>query len=78
MVGSFPELEDQMVTWTPAQGGSPDRVDALVWAVTALAGTGAGVVFLSAWKAHAEKNEIDVPSVAREWRATVTDMKARR
>ena len=32
-VGSFPELEDQMCTWTPGQK-SPDRLDALVWVLT--------------------------------------------
>jgi len=35
--GVFPELEDQMVTWTPESTGSPDRLDALVWAATELA-----------------------------------------
>lgn len=35
-VGSFSVLEDQMCTWIPGQGRSPDRVDALVWAVTEL------------------------------------------
>ena len=35
-VGSFDELEDQMTTWDPASGDSPDRVDALVWALTEL------------------------------------------
>jgi phage terminase large subunit-like protein len=40
-VGSFPDLEDQMVVFTPEQAidraeGSPDRVDALVWALTNL------------------------------------------
>lgn len=36
-VGFFPDLEDQMCSWTP-QGNakSPDRLDALVWAVTEL------------------------------------------
>lgn len=34
-VGSFPELEDQMCTWTPGED-SPDRMDALVWALTEL------------------------------------------
>lgn len=36
-VGGFPDLEDQMCGWTP-QGNekSPDRLDALVWAITAL------------------------------------------
>ncbi len=32
----FPELEDQLVTWTPESGSSPDRLDALVWALTEL------------------------------------------
>lgn len=40
-VGRFDDLEDQMVAFTPdfdrkAQGYSPDRVDALVWALTDL------------------------------------------
>ncbi len=35
--GGFPELEDQMCNWVPGAGqNSPDRVDALVWAVTEL------------------------------------------
>lgn len=29
--GSFPELEDQMSTWYPEIGWSPDRVDSAVW-----------------------------------------------
>ena len=33
---TFPELEDQMVTWTPDATKSPDRMDALVWALTEL------------------------------------------
>lgn len=36
-VGSFPELEDQMCSFVQGRGGgSPDRMDALVWAVTDL------------------------------------------
>lgn len=35
-VGAMPKLEDQMATWTPQDGTSPDRLDALVWAVTEL------------------------------------------
>ena len=35
-VGGFNELEDQMVSWTPDSGSSPDRMDALVWAITEL------------------------------------------
>jgi phage terminase large subunit-like protein len=40
-VGAFPQLEDQMTAFTidfdrKTAGYSPDRVDALVWAVTEL------------------------------------------
>tara|TARA_R110000787_G_scaffold100231_3_gene205128 strand:- start:6801 stop:8111 length:1311 start_codon:yes stop_codon:yes gene_type:complete len=34
-VGAFPQLEDQMCSWT-VDSQSPDRLDALVWAVTEL------------------------------------------
>ena len=34
-VGSFPRLEDQMCSWLPGED-SPDRLDALVWAVSSL------------------------------------------
>jgi phage terminase large subunit-like protein len=36
LVGSWPELEDQMCTFTPGSSGSPDRLDAMVWALTDL------------------------------------------
>jgi len=36
-VGVFPQLEDQMTDWDPTQTTSPDRLDAMVWAVTELA-----------------------------------------
>lgn len=35
--GKFAKLENQMTTWTPQAGYSPDRMDALVWGVTHLA-----------------------------------------
>jgi len=35
-VGTFDELEDQMVNWTPEDDESPDRMDALVWGLAAL------------------------------------------
>jgi len=35
-VGAFPQLEDQLTTWTPLDPESPDRLDALVWALTEL------------------------------------------
>lgn len=35
-VGNFFALEDQMCSWIPGEGSSPDRVDALVWCCTEL------------------------------------------
>jgi phage terminase large subunit-like protein len=32
----FAILEDQLTSWTPDSGESPDRLDALVWGITAL------------------------------------------
>jgi hypothetical protein len=29
----FIELEEQMCNWTPDSGSSPDRMDAMVWAM---------------------------------------------
>lgn len=40
-VGYLPQLESQMTTWAPKEDDSPDRVDALVWAITELMGGGA-------------------------------------
>jgi phage terminase large subunit-like protein len=34
-VGIFPELEEQLTTWVPGEP-SPDRMDALVWAMSRL------------------------------------------
>ncbi len=40
-VGNFPELEDQLCEWCPMESGpSPDRLDALVWALTDLSALG--------------------------------------
>lgn len=33
-IGAFPELEDEMTTWTKDSKESPNRLDALVWALT--------------------------------------------
>lgn len=35
-VGHLRDLEDQMCSWTPEDSKSPDRLDAVVWALTAL------------------------------------------
>ena len=35
-VGDFPALEDELTMWTQERGWSPNRLDALVWALTEL------------------------------------------
>jgi phage terminase large subunit-like protein len=40
IVGMLPDLEDQLCSWVPGEGESPDRLDAMVWAVTELTGGG--------------------------------------
>lgn len=46
-VGAMPKLEDQMVSWAPGEdAGSPDRVDALVWALTELMLTGTSFFYV--------------------------------
>jgi phage terminase large subunit-like protein len=37
-VGYYAELEDQQCDWVPGEWESPDRIDALVWAITELMG----------------------------------------
>jgi phage terminase large subunit-like protein len=43
-VGAFADLEDELCTWQPGDPGSPDRLDALVWAMTELGEGGSGDV----------------------------------
>lgn len=38
--GAFPELEDQLCEWVPGAEKSPDRLDALVWAISFLINVG--------------------------------------
>ena len=46
-VGAFPKLEDQMVLWTPESNDSPDRLDALVWALSELNTGGSSMMALA-------------------------------
>jgi phage terminase large subunit-like protein len=43
-VGTLPALEDEMCSWTPYDGKSPNRIDALVWAYYGLGLTETGKV----------------------------------
>lgn len=48
-VGAFPQLEDQLCDWDPSTStDSPDRLDALVWALTELSGDTAGPIKINA------------------------------
>ena len=47
-VGYFPELENEMCEWVPDAPSSPDRMDALVWALTELSQNSATMTALSA------------------------------
>lgn len=39
-VGGFPAMEDEQTSWTPLEPWSPNRLDALVWALTHLGDAG--------------------------------------
>lgn len=45
-VEPFPDLEEQLTTWTPESGASPDRLDALVWALTELMVKGGNTAYV--------------------------------
>ncbi|WP_425332412.1 hypothetical protein [Rhodoblastus sphagnicola] len=57
-VGAFPALEDQMCEFSPggmAGGGSPDQLDALVWALTELmVGAGDGTAIIEFYRREVE------------------------
>ncbi len=54
--GAFPLLEDQLCNWVPAGAEhSPDRLDALVWAITELAFEAQSTGSIAYYKALAEK-----------------------
>lgn len=56
MLGVFPELEDQMTTWTLDAKWSPDRLDALVWALVEVGLIGSqGAAFLAVYKDRLEQ-----------------------
>jgi len=46
-VGLFGQLEDQMCQWIPDSGDSPDRMDALVWAISELSQNASALVGLA-------------------------------
>jgi phage terminase large subunit-like protein len=55
-VGAFPQLEDQLCTWSPEiDARSPDRLDALVWGLTELMLSGGAAAAPSSLNKHLDK-----------------------
>lgn len=53
LMGEFPELYDELTTWTPDSNWSPNRLDALVWAFWELKLVGGqGHAFLDYWRSQ--------------------------
>ncbi len=53
-VGQLTELEQQLTTWTEDSHDSPDRLDALVWALTELMDNGLSAAYVAALRDQAE------------------------
>lgn len=51
--GNFPELEDQLCEWEPGSEKSPDRLDALVWAISFLMNIGTQQLFYDSTPVYA-------------------------
>ena len=57
-IGVFPELEQELETWTPDASWSPNRLDALVWGLTYLGLVGGqGDAFLATWQDELNSRE---------------------
>lgn len=71
-VGSLVKLEDQMTTWTPQDGTSPDRLDALVWAITELTDNFAADAWIAWARRQAEESGAEASGHAIAPDAAVT------
>ena len=69
-VGALPQLEDELLTWTPESNWSPGRMDALVWGVTwlNLAGGGQADAFHALALARRDETPLDAIHAAQEAR----------
>lgn len=63
-VGIFPALEDQMCNYTAGADFSPDRLDAMVWALTELTGTANGMLGLAALAKFCPSCRMPAPKTA--------------
>jgi hypothetical protein len=48
-IGEFPNLESELTEWVPGQGRSPNRLDALTWGISYLAGLGDTYLSVVKW-----------------------------
>lgn len=63
-VGGFPQLEDQMCNWMAGSPDSPDRMDALVWAITDLIGNSQSIMGLAALSKFCDNCQLPAPKSA--------------
>jgi phage terminase large subunit-like protein len=67
LVGTFPELEDQMCTFTPGSSGSPDRLDAMVWGLTELMlSSNSADLWIDWYRGLAQRARIALPPSERQ------------
>lgn len=63
-VGTFTELEDQLCNWTIDSGGSPDRMDSLVWGITDLMASQSSMMSLAALAKFCDACRMPAPKTA--------------
>src|ERR1700675_1918503 len=66
-VGAFGVLEDQICDYIPLVSKSPDRMDALVWALTALTDDNEEKVILEYDELHRISPELDADDLPDSW-----------
>lgn len=65
LVGAFPELEDQMASFTHESKESPDRLDAMVWSVTELMDSSSSMMSLAALAQFCPACKMPAPKSAK-------------
>jgi predicted phage terminase large subunit-like protein len=66
LVGSFPELEDELCTFTAGSSASPNRLDAMTWAVTELClSSNSADVWIEHYRQMAQRAQIALPPPER-------------
>ena len=62
--GMFADLEDQLCNWTPASASSPDRMDAMVWALHELMDGQSSILGLAALAVFCQSCRMPAPKSA--------------